>query len=73
VHGRPRRLHEITVRGEAIRVIEVENGSLEPDGTRRRFVLGAATRRGERPESCHDAIAASYGVNPAVYHEAVRT
>jgi hypothetical protein len=51
-----------------VRIIEVTNGSLEPDGTRRKFHLGAMP--GENP---HEAIAASYGINPRHYREAVRT
>jgi hypothetical protein len=74
-HGRPRRLLDITVKGETVRVIEVENGSLEPDGTRRKFVLGAArhpiTR--ELPKTPHEAIAWSYGRPADQYVEAVRT
>ena len=41
VFGRPRRLLELKLKGEKIRVMDVYNGSLEPDGTRRRFMLGA--------------------------------
>jgi len=67
-HGFPRRLLEVTVRGQRLRVIEVTNGSLEPDGTRRRFHLGAMP--GETP---HDVIAASYGIAPKHYREAVRS
>jgi hypothetical protein len=68
LHGQPRRLLEVTVAGAKLRVIEVLNGSLEPDGTRRKFHLGAMP--GETP---HDVVAASYGIHPAVYREAVRT
>jgi hypothetical protein len=68
LHGRPRRLLEVNVAGATLRIIEVINGSLEPDGSRRKFHLGAM--RGETPA---EVIAASYGINPAVYREAVRT
>jgi hypothetical protein len=68
LHGEPRRLLEIMVRGEPIWIIEVTNGSLQPDGTRRRYHLGAMP--GADP---HEAIAASYGIAPAHYREAVRT
>jgi len=68
LHGQPRRLLELTVAGNPLRVIEVINGSLEPDGTRRKFHLGAMP--GDTP---HDVIAASYGINPAIYREAVRS
>ena len=67
-HGFPRRLLEVNVRDQRIRVIEVINGSLEPDGSRRKFHLGAM--RGETPA---EAIAASYGIAPAHYREAVRS
>ena len=68
LHGQPRRLLEISVAGAALRIIEVHNGSLEPDGTRRRFHLGAMP--GDTP---HECLAASYGIVPAHYREAVRT
>ena len=72
-HGQPRRLLEMTVAGESVRVVEVVNGSNEPDGTRRKFVLGAARRSRREATTVAEAIAASYGVNPKVYREAVRT
>jgi hypothetical protein len=68
LHGFPRRLLEIDVKGDSLRVIEVTNGSLDPDGSRRKFHLGAM--RGETP---HDVIAASYGIAPKHYREAVRS
>jgi hypothetical protein len=67
-NGFERKLLTATIAGETIRLVEVENGSLEPDGTRRSFLLGALA--GDTP---HDVIAASYGINPALYREAVRT
>jgi hypothetical protein len=67
-NGRPRRLLVAHVAGDDIRLLEVENGSLEPDGSRRKFVLGAMP--GETP---HDAVAASYGIGPRHFREAVRT
>ncbi|WP_206659554.1 DUF6745 domain-containing protein [Hansschlegelia zhihuaiae] len=67
-NGHLRRLMSADVGGEEIRVVEVLNGSLEPDGTRRRFILGAMP--GETP---HEAIANSYGIAPKRYREAVRT
>ena len=65
VHGRPRRLYAV---GDQ-RFLYVINGSLEPDGTRREFLLGAA------PEAVtpHASVAASYGRPAAKYREAVRT
>jgi hypothetical protein len=68
LHGFPRRLLEVRVADRPIRIIEVINGSLEPDGTRRKFHLGAM--RGDTP---HDVVAASYGINPKIYREAVRS
>jgi hypothetical protein len=68
VHGQPRRLLEVDAGGAPIRIIEVINGSPEPDGTRRRFHLGAMP--GDTP---HNVVAASYGIDPAAYREAVRT
>ena len=68
-HGQPRRLLEMNVRGEPIRVLDVYNGSLEPDGTRRRFFLGAM-RNAKTP---HEAVAMSYGIRPENYNEQMRT
>jgi hypothetical protein len=67
-NGHSRRLLTAKVKGETIRMIEVNNGSLEPDGARRKFVLGAMP--GKTP---HECIAASYGIKPHLYREAVRT
>ena len=67
-NGHARRLLSAKVGGDTIRVVEVLNGSLEPDGTRRKFLLGAMP--GKTP---HEAIAASYGIAPQHYREAVRT
>jgi len=62
---RPRRLYNV----DGARFIHVINGSLEPDGSRREFFLGA------NPDSKtpHEAIAASYGRPVNRYVEAVRT
>ena len=68
LHGFPRRLLEITVKDESIRIIEVMNGSLEPDGSRRKFHLGALG--GNTP---HEVVANSYGISPKHYREAVRS
>jgi len=64
-HGFPRRLYQV----ENERFLHVINGSLEPDGTRREFLLGA------HPEanSPHSAVALSYGRPAGKYREAVRT
>ena len=66
--GTQRRLLEVNVREQRIRVIEVINGSLEPDGSRRKFHLGAMA--GGTPA---EVVAASYGIAPAHYREAVRS
>ena len=65
VHGRPRRLYAVGDQN----FLHVINGSLERDGTRREFLLGAA------PEAVtpHAAVAASYGRPVVKYREAVRT
>jgi hypothetical protein len=68
LHGQPRRLLEVDVGGRTMRILEVVNGSLGLDGRRRRFHLGALP--GDSP---HDVVAASYGINPAIYREAIRT
>jgi hypothetical protein len=68
-HGQPRRLLSMKVAGEEIRVLDVHNGSLEPDGTRRRFHLGALSGA----KTPHEAVAMSYGRNPNSYGEACRT
>jgi hypothetical protein len=69
LHGFPRRLLEINVAGERLRIVEVINGSLEPDGSRRKFHLGALRGSG----TPHEAVAASYGIAPEYYREAVRS
>ena len=68
LHGQPRRLLSCKVGGEKILVLEVINGSDEPDGSRRKFHLGAM--RGSNP---HECIAASFGRPPKKYREAVGT
>jgi hypothetical protein len=68
LHGHKRKLLFARVGGADVRFVEVVNGSLEPDGTRRKFILGAMP--GNTP---HEVIAASYGIAPKVYQEAVRT
>ena len=65
VHGHPRRLYAL---GDA-RFVHVVNGSLEPDGTRREFLLGAPPSA-KTPKA---AIAASFGRPADKYREAVRT
>ena len=64
-HGRPRKLYEI---GDS-RFLHVINGSLEPDGSRREFLLGAEPNA----TTPHEAVAASYGRPAAKYREAVRS
>lgn len=51
------------------RILNVINGSLEPDGSRREFYLGAM------PDAStpHEAVAMSYGIRPEFFKEAVRT
>ena len=75
LHGRPRQLLSIQVRGEEHRIIDVLNGSLEPDGSRRQFLLGAARnpRTRDQARTVHEAVALSYGIDPGVYSEGVRT
>lgn len=73
LHGKKRRLLEFTLANEPIRVVEVVNGTREPDGTHRKFILGCVRRDGRFPETPHEAIAWSYGINPKVYDEVVRT
>ena len=68
LHGQPRSLLEMYVSGFPFRIIEVVNGSRERDGTRRKFHLVAMP--GDTPA---EVIAASYGIAPAHYREAVRT
>ena len=64
--GNPRRLIEMQVAGQPVRIIEVNNSTLEPDGTRRKFHLGAMP--GSTP---HEVIAASFGFNPEKFNEEV--
>lgn len=62
--GHPRRLLEMDVAGQRMRIIELNNSSLEPDGSRRKFHLGAMP--GNTP---HEAVAASFGFSPKVFNE----
>lgn len=64
-HGQPRKLYDIM--GQ--RFIHVVNGSLEPDGTRREFLLGVQSNI----NNPHEAIAVSYGIPAHLYKEAIRT
>lgn len=73
LHGKTRRLLEFTLANEPIRVIEVVNGTREPDGTYRKFILGCVRRDGRFPETPNEAIAWSYGINEKVYEEVART
>lgn len=68
-HDQPRRLLKMNVKGEELRILDVYNGSLEPDGSRRRFFLGAIAGA----QTPHEAVAMSYGRSPKTYGEAVRT
>lgn len=67
--GLPRRLLQTKVQGEVLNVIEVTNGTIEPDGTRKKYMLGAL-RDTKTP---HEAVAASYGRPASKYKEVVRT
>jgi hypothetical protein len=73
LHGEPRRLLEVSVAGTPTRIVEVINGSVEADGTRRKFILGAAQRARTQPKTPAEAIANSYGIAAEHYREAVRT
>lgn len=64
-HGRPRKLYDI----KGVRYVHVVNGSLEPDGSRREFLLGAQPQA----QTPHEAIAASYGRPADKFREALRT
>ena len=64
-HGRPRRLYRL---GDQ-QWVHVINGSKEPDGTRREFLLGVP---GD-VTTPHEAVAWSYGRPHGKYKEAVRT
>ena len=64
-HGRPRRLYRL---GDQ-QWVHVINGSKEPDGTRREFLLGVP---GD-VTTPHEAVAWSYGRPVGKYKEAVRT
>jgi hypothetical protein len=68
-NGNPRRLLSVDLVEETVALVQVQNGSLEADGSRREFVLGAMA--GARTP--HEAIAASYGLRPEAYCEAIRT
>ena len=67
--GQPRRLLRAEVGGETLAILHVVNGSLEPNGTRREFHLGALSEA----RTCHEAVAMSYGRASHSYQEAGRT
>lgn len=71
------RLWEIEGLGRAMwRFVEVENGTPEPDGTRRIYVLdvtGAAATLGWPIETARAAVAATYALRPEEYRPDVRT
>jgi len=73
LHGQPRRLLEFEVANEKVRAVEVVNGTKEPDGTYRKFILGCVRQDGRYPDTPAEAIAWSYGINPSKYKESVRT
>jgi hypothetical protein len=56
-------------RAEDYAVLEVENGTLEPDGTRRRYFLCVPPSM----QSPREAAAWTYGLSPGQYAVAVRT
>jgi hypothetical protein len=62
--GNPRRLIEVKVGSETVRIIELINSTIEPDGTRRKFFIGASP--GKNP---HEVVANSFGVNPDLFEE----
>lgn len=62
-NGFPRTIYQI---GE-FRFIHVYNGSLEPDGSRKEYLIGV------QEDNPHDAIANSYGRPTKKYKEAIRT
>lgn len=78
LHGFPRRLLEFEVGKSSpitVRVIEVHNGSLEADGSRRKFLIGAVRHPTTRefPKTAAEAVAWSYGRPAKKYKEQVRT
>jgi hypothetical protein len=64
--GLPRRL--LSVDQIQSRILVVQNGSLESDGSRRQFVLAVP----DSVTTCHEAVAWSYGLSVDVYSEGVR-
>lgn len=67
-NGNPRRLLSVDFDGDTVRFVEVVNGTTEPDGTRRKFLLGVV--EGETPQM---AVAASFGIKPQFFTEGCRT
>lgn len=55
--------------GVTITVADVINGSAEPDGSHKRYVLCVP----DEVRTCREAIAWTYGMPAATYKEAVRT
>lgn len=73
--GLERRLLTFRLKGEEVRVLEVQNGTIEPDGSRRKFMLGAVRNPSNRdlPKTPREAAAWSYGLPAKFYDDQVRT
>lgn len=80
--GFPRRLLEIFTNGGNLLAVEVQNSSLEPDGTRRTYYLwvhpeirpmradGSLGRQQKR--TCHNAVASTFGLTGNQYNLLVK-
>lgn len=60
----------ISIQGEMLPLAMVKNSSAEPDGSIKTYFL-----RAPRPEvrTCHEAIAATFGLPPAAYNPKIQT
>ena len=70
------KLWRTRVGGEDWLIVEVANGSLDPDGSRRRYFLDvtcAEEQLGWPVRTARAAVAATYGLRPEQYDVAVRT
>jgi hypothetical protein len=66
--GLPRKLIELDLKGERVRLLHMTNGTIE-NGERRSFIEGVPTTI----NTCHNAVAWQCGLPAKIYNEGVRT
>jgi len=66
--GLPRKLIELDLEGNRVRLLHMTNGTVE-NGARREFIEGVPSTIG----TCHDAVAWQCGVPARIHNEGIRT